>query len=283
MPIVSVAAAAPPRLTSSTMPWVSARMTASVSRARYSAVPHQRSPTSSSDEATKRAAKPSASRTEVERRSLSIAQPIADAAHRVQQSRLEPGIDLLPEPAYMHVYDIGLRVEMVLPHVFEQHRAGHHLAGMAHQVFEQFELAPLQLDLPAAARDPMRQEVDAQVGDGQHGLDRRAVAAPRQGLEPGQQLAEGERLGQVVVAAGAQPADAVVDLGERAQDQDRRPVAGVAQRLDDAEPVDAARQHAVEDQHVVLAGGGEIEPVAAVVGMVDRVAFLEQPLAYELG
>ena len=181
----------------------------------------------------------------------------------------------------MHVDDVGLRVEMVFPHVFEEHRAGYDLSRVAHQVFEQLELAPLQLDRPTVAHDPERQQVDAQIGDGQHGLDRGVAPAPRQRLEPGQELAKGKGLGQVVVAPGAQPADAVVDLGEGAQNQDRRLVAGLAQRLDDAEPVDAARQHAIEDQGVVPPRGGESERVAAVIGVVDRMPFLGQPLTDE--
>src|SRR5439155_1468100 len=47
---------------------------------------------------------------------------IAHASHRVQQLFLERPIDLLAQPAHQHVDDVGLRVEVVLPHVRQDHR-----------------------------------------------------------------------------------------------------------------------------------------------------------------
>ena len=54
---------------------------------------------------------------------------------------------LRAQPRDMHVDDIGLRIEMIVPDVLEQHGARHHLAGMSHQIFEQAEFARLQIDL----------------------------------------------------------------------------------------------------------------------------------------
>ena len=105
------------------------------------------------------------------------AQAIAGAAHRVQQRAVEILVDLLPQPADMHVDDVGLRVEVIVPDVLEQHRAGHDMAGVAHQVFEQLELARQQLDRLVAALDRAGQQVELEVGDPQ--LGRRSVAAPR--------------------------------------------------------------------------------------------------------
>ncbi len=36
----------------------------------------------------------------------------------------------------MHIDDIGLRVEVIVPDALEQHRAGHDLTRVAHQEFE---------------------------------------------------------------------------------------------------------------------------------------------------
>ena len=74
---------------------------------------------------------------------------IAGAAHGVQQRPGEAFIDLLPQPAHMHVDDVGLRVEVIVPDILEQHRAGHHLTGVAHEEFEQAELARQEFDLLA--------------------------------------------------------------------------------------------------------------------------------------
>src|SRR5262249_26612836 len=91
-----------------------------------------------------------------------------------------------------------------------------------------------------------------------------------------QQLAERERLHEVVVAAGAQPLDAIIDTAERAQDQGRGPDLRAAQRTEQAKPVHA-RQHAVENDRVVAARGGQEQPLAAVPGLVDGVAALVEP------
>ena len=177
----------------------------------------------------------------------------------------------------MHVDDVGLRVEMIVPDMFQQHRAGHHMAGVAHQVFEQLELARQQLDRLVAALDRAGQQVELEIGDPQPRRRRRRRAAPQQRLEPRQQLAEGEGLDEIVVAAGAQALDPVVDAAERGEDQGRRADLGGAQRAQHRQPVHP-RQHAVEDDRVVAARARQEQPLAAVAGMVDDVAALAEPL-----
>ena len=95
--------------------------------------------------------------------------------------------------------------------------------------------------------------------------------AARQHLDARQQFGERVGLRQIVVAAGAQALDAVVDLAERRQDQDRRAVALVAQRADERQAV-ALRQHPVDHQHVVVAGLGERQAFLAVAGEIGDMA-----------
>ena len=71
---------------------------------------------------------------------------VSGAAHGMQQRLVEALVDLAAQPRDVHVDDVGLRVEVVVPHVLEQHGARHHLAGVLHQVFEQAEFARLQRD-----------------------------------------------------------------------------------------------------------------------------------------
>src|SRR5690242_6160434 len=80
-------------------------------------------------------------------------QAVSGAAHRVQKRLREALVDLLPETADMHVDHVGLRVEMVVPDILQQHRARDDMARVAHQVFEQPELARLQLDCLAVTGD----------------------------------------------------------------------------------------------------------------------------------
>jgi hypothetical protein len=95
---------------------------------------------------------------------------------------------------------------------------------MLHQVFEQSELAGLQRDLLAAANDPMRQPVELEVGDPILGFSprpvcRRASTSTRAGAR------KTNRAWADIVAAGAQPADPVVDRAEGGQNERRGRVA----------------------------------------------------------
>ena len=177
----------------------------------------------------------------------------------------------------MHVDDVGLRVEMIVPDIFEQHGAGHHLPGMAHQIFEQAEFARLQRDVASGAAHRMRQPVEFQIAGAVDRLGLARTGAAAQHLDAGEQFREGVGLGQVVVAAGAQAGDAVVDLAERRQDQHRRGIAARAQRGNQRKPV-AARQHAVDDHDVVFARIGERETGLSVACHVDIVAGLGKGL-----
>ena len=105
-------------------------------------------------------------------------------------------------------------------------------------------------------------------------------AAPRERLDPGQQFAERVGLGEIVVAAGAQALDAVVDFAERAQDQCRGPDFLGAQRADHGQSV-ALRQHAIDDQHVVGVGPGKLEAGLAVARVFGHVTGLFQRASEE--
>src|SRR4051794_36643950 len=88
---------------------------------------------------------------------------VPHAANRLQQLALERAIDLLAQAAHQHVDDVGLRVEVVFPHVRQDHRLRDDLSGVAHQVLEQRELARPELDGLAAANHPARQQIELEV------------------------------------------------------------------------------------------------------------------------
>src|ERR1700691_2747674 len=137
---------------------------------------------------------------------------IACVAHRAQQRTVELSIDLLAQFADMHVDHVGLRVDVIISYTLQQHGARHHLAGMPHQVFEQLELARLQRDGPIPAGDFAGQGIHVQVADGERRLLVYSLSPAMQRVQAGQQFAECKRLGQIIVAAAAQAADAVIDL-----------------------------------------------------------------------
>ena len=68
-------------------------------------------------------------------------------------------------------------------------------------------------------------------------------AAPQQRAEPGQQLLERERLGQVVVGPGVEPGDPVRDGVARGEHEDRQLVAGLAHPPAHLEPVQPGHHH----------------------------------------
>src|SRR5579863_5290923 len=103
---------------------------------------------------------------------------VSGAANGVQQRGVEVAVELGPQTRHMDVDDIGLRIEMIVPHMFEQHCARDHLAGVLHEIFEQPEFARLQGDLLAGARHFARQPVEAQIADLKRGLFRSALGAP---------------------------------------------------------------------------------------------------------
>jgi hypothetical protein len=51
----------------------------------------------------------------------------------VEQRTAGSGVDLLAKPADMNIDHIGLRVEMVLPDIFEEYRTGYDLIGVTRQ------------------------------------------------------------------------------------------------------------------------------------------------------
>jgi len=83
-------------------------------------------------------------------------------------------------------------------------------------------------------------------------------------------------------ASNSPKANSIVDLGERAQDEDGRAVFRPPQRLDDAEPIDAAGKQPVENDRVIGTGRGKIQTVAAVFGVIDRMPLFREPFADEL-
>src|SRR5687767_14592292 len=71
---------------------------------------------------------------------------VTRAADGMQKRGLEPTVDLGAQSRDMNVDDVRLGIEVVLPDILQQHRAGHDLSRMAHQIFQEAEFAGLKLD-----------------------------------------------------------------------------------------------------------------------------------------
>jgi hypothetical protein len=127
---------------------------------------------------------------------------------------------------------------------------------MPHERLQHRELAGRQRDRLAALRQPAQREIELErseaddldlLGRRAGGLGRRA--APQHRVDPREQLARVERLGQIVVGADLEADDAVDILDLRSQHDDRRRIVGGAQAPADRQPV-LAGQHQVEHDEV---------------------------------
>src|SRR3546814_9643752 len=70
----------------------------------------------------------------------------------MDQRPAKAAVDLLPQTADMLVDDVGLRIEMIVPDMFEQHRARHHPPFVAREIGEDAKFARGEVDRLAAAR-----------------------------------------------------------------------------------------------------------------------------------
>ena len=125
-----------------------------------------------------------------------------------------------------------------------------------------------QLDLRVAAPDAARRPGRAAGRRPRAPAAARTSPAARQRAQAREQLGERERLGQVVVGAGVEAADAIVDGVARREHDHRRPDALRAQAPAHLEAVGPGEQD-VEDHRVEAGGAREAQRVLPVARDVD--------------
>src|SRR5258708_10904051 len=148
---------------------------------------------------------------------------ISGAADGLNHIELKAVIDLTAQPADVAFDDAGLRIEMDAPHVFQQHAPREHPARIAHEILQQAKFLRQQFDILAGAHDGSFQQVQLDRSHAQ--TDRRVlrVARPaRKHPDPRQQLREGKRLDQAIVAARLQSLYAIVEPPHGAEVYHRR-------------------------------------------------------------
>src|SRR6476619_3539128 len=198
---------------------------------------------------------------------------VSRAADRVQEARLAAGLELAPEVRDEHLDRVRRREGVVAPDLLEEPLARHDDPLVAHEVFEQFELALRQLDGPFTAHDLVRVGVQRQVGDDERRAAARRAAAQER-AQPREQLLALEGLDEVVVGAGVEALDPRLDRVARREHEDRDVVGG-AQAPGDLDAVELG-QPEVEDDEVRMVGGGLVERRLAVPGDADVVAVQAQ-------
>src|SRR6516164_4523664 len=126
----------------------------------------------------------------------------------------------VPMASDIEVNDIRRWIEMKIPDVLQQHLSRHDAVFVAHQIFQKLKFLGPKENLLAAPAGRLRGQVDCEIADAQDRLLGDGVAAPAKRFQSRQQFGEGERLDQIVVAAGPQATDLVVDYSERGDDQE---------------------------------------------------------------
>ena len=142
---------------------------------------------------------------------------------------------------------------------------------------EEVGLTPLEFEiLYTLARDPGVDHHPVAL-DRSAGLDRAldAVHAAQDRFHPDGQLAQAERLREVVVGADGEPGHLVGLLGPGGQHQDGRPAVAL-DLLADLEPVHP-RQHQVQDDQIGMVLGVRRDRLGAVGGGDDAVSLGLEP------
>src|SRR4051794_34889211 len=129
-----------------------------------------------------------------------LSQPIPGAPQRLDALPRERYVDLAAQVADVDLDDVGIAVEVLVPHVMQQVGLADDLARMPQQVLEHRELPRRQRDLDAAPVAPPSGGVGEEFPRHEPGRPA-AGAAPGHCTQPREQYDERERLHQVVVRA----------------------------------------------------------------------------------
>src|ERR1700733_8806707 len=152
---------------------------------------------------------------------------IALTPHGLDQFEAELGA----EAPDAHVYHVRAGIEVVAPHGGEQAVLGHQLPGVLGELAEQQELQPGQRYRPLPDVRDQLPDVESDPAGPDHLAGRRPhvgglaimvrLSVVRLGAEPdvdpGEQLGEGERLGEVVLRAALEQVDLRGHVGDAGQ------------------------------------------------------------------
>src|SRR5919109_4250079 len=90
-------------------------------------------------------------------------EPVSHAADSVNRRRPSAEAQFLPEIVHVHVDHVRFRIELVVPYCFGDPRTRHRAARIAHQEFEQRELARREIDDALVLRHAAGQWIERDV------------------------------------------------------------------------------------------------------------------------
>src|SRR3989449_698216 len=229
-------------------------------------------------------ATPTGSASASARNAVKTVPKMAGAAHGHDLEGRNPG-KLLAQPPHVHVNRLAVTRKLMTPHVLQQHVAGVDAAGMREQVRQQVELARGELHVGAAQDDAASSAVDREIS-------KRVPlgncvwvipvgrCSPKDCVDPREDLAHGEGLGDVVVGAELE-ADDLVHIGVFRGDHDDRYSAAPPQSAAEIEAAHA-RQHQVEQDQVRARRARSAQAGRTIARLMYREAGCDQVVLQHL-
>jgi len=166
-------------------------------------------------------------------------------AHGVHQRRQS---NFFPQPSDKNLDELGVVFMFPLPNPFAQFDSGKDATGLAHENFEQRQLARRKIEVTAATMHFLADEIQGQVADAKRDLWFFRVTPP-QCPHAGQQFLHGKRFGEIIIGAELQARHAIVQFAARGQDQDTMRHMFGAQSPQHFETIDA-RQTNIEHKEI---------------------------------
>lgn len=187
----------------------------------------------------------------------------------MDQRSIEITIDHLTQSTDVDIDDVRLRIEVQIPNGLEEHRASDHLAGVSDKDLQKPEFPSCQRQSASGSSGGVRQQVEFEIGHSQSG-GRCITRATREGFDAGHEFIHREGLAEIIVAAGAQPADSLIDRIQGREHDDGRPSTRRSDPLDDLETIETG-QHTIRDDDGMLGLQGRRQPLRPVRDRRDRV------------
>ena len=161
------------------------------------------------------------------------------------------------------------------PHAVEQLAAAEDTAGAFHEKLQQPVFGRPELQRMAAADDAVRHRIEHDIADFDRLAGEGGADAPHHRRHPRHQLARGKRLGEIVVGAGVEAADAIILGLARGQhdDRDMRSRLVAAQAAAHLDPA-GALDHPVEDDEIGRVLGRQHQRLVAVGRGADVVTLV---------
>ena len=193
----------------------------------------------------------------------------------------ERRVDLAPQVVHVLVDDVGAAIVGEIPDRLDDLRAAEHVAGVPEEQLQQGELLGRELELGSVTARPLGGRIQLEVALGEDDGPGPVVAAAQR-PQPRGQFQQAERLDEIVVRAGVEPAHPVAHAVPRGHHQHRGPDPGLPEPPAKLEPVEAG-QHDIQDDRPIGILGRQPQALRAVLRDVDRVALLRQPALEEPG